>query len=36
MPNVMTALLAALLNTGGALCSTPQSLTDAHYYGAVQ
>jgi len=28
MPNVMVALL----NTGGALCSTPQSLADAHYY----
>jgi len=27
MPNVM----AALPNIGGALCSTPQSLTDAHY-----
>jgi len=27
MPNVM----AALPNTGGALCSTPQSLPDAHY-----
>jgi len=26
MPNVM----AALPNTGGALCSTPQSLADAH------
>ena len=31
MPNVM----AALPNTGGALCSTPQSLADADYY-AVQ
>jgi len=29
MPNVM----AALPNVGGALCSTPQSLADAHYYG---
>ena len=28
MPNVMVALP----NTGGALCSTPQSLADAHYY----
>jgi len=28
MPHVM----AALPNTGGALCSTPQSLADAHYY----
>jgi len=27
MPNVM----AALPNKGGALCSTPQSLADAHY-----
>jgi len=27
MPNVM----AALPNLGGALCSTPQSLADAHY-----
>jgi len=32
MPNVM----AALPNIGGALCSTPQSLADAHYYNAVQ
>jgi len=32
MPNVM----AALLNIGGALCSTPQSLADAHYWNAVQ
>jgi len=32
MPNVM----AALSNTGGAICSTPQSLADAHYYSAVQ
>ena len=28
MPNVM----AALPNVGGALCSTPQSLADTHYY----
>ena len=28
MPNVMVALT----NIGGALCSTPQSLADAHYY----
>ena len=28
MPN----LTAALPNIGGALCSTPQSLADAHYY----
>jgi len=27
MPNVM----ATMPNTGGALCSTPQSLADAHY-----
>jgi len=27
MPNVM----AALSNIGGALCSTPQRLADAHY-----
>jgi len=27
MPNVM----AAVPNIGGALCSTPQSLADAHY-----
>ena len=32
MPNVM----AALLNIGDALCSTPQRLTDAHYDNAVQ
>jgi len=32
MPNVM----AALPNIGGALCSTPQSLADAHYHGVVQ
>ena len=31
MPNVM----AALPNIGGALCSTPQSLADAHYYSIV-
>ena len=28
MPNVMVALP----NIGGALCSTPQSLADAHFY----
>ena len=28
MPNVMVALP----NIGGALCSTPQSLAEAHYY----
>jgi len=32
MPNVMVALP----NIGGALCSTPQSLADAHYMTAVQ
>jgi len=32
MPNVM----AALPNTGGALCSTLQSLADAHYLTAMQ
>ena len=32
MPNVM----AALPNIGGALCSMPQSLADAHYYSTVQ
>jgi len=32
MPNVM----AALPNIGGALCSSPQNLADAHYYSAVQ
>jgi len=26
------AQMAALPNIGGALCSTPQSLADAHYY----
>jgi len=32
MPNVM----AALSNTGDALCSTPQSLANAHWSNAVQ
>ena len=32
MPNVMVALS----NIGGALCSTPQRLADAHYLTAVQ
>jgi len=32
MPN----MLAALPNIGGAFCTTPQSLDDAHYYRAVQ
>jgi len=31
MPNVM----AAMPNIGGALCSTPQSLADAHCYTRV-
>ena len=31
MPNVM----AAIPNTGGALCSTSKSLADAHYWSAV-
>ena len=33
MPNNVTV---ALPNIGGALCSTPQSLSDAHYLIAVQ
>jgi len=32
MPNVMVALP----HIGGELCSTPQSLADAHYFIAVQ
>jgi len=32
MPNVM----AALPNIGSALCSTPQSLADAHCWSTVQ
>jgi len=32
MPNVMVTLP----NIGGALCSMPQSLADAHYLTAVQ
>ena len=32
MPNVMVALS----NIGGALCSTPQSLADAHYSNAAK
>ena len=32
MPNVMVALP----NIGGTLCSTPQSLADAHYFTVVQ
>jgi len=32
----MTNVMAALLNIAGALCSTPQSLTNAHYLSVVQ
>jgi len=32
MPNV----IVAVPNIGGALCSTPQSLADAHYFTVVQ
>jgi len=32
IPNMM----AALPNIGSALCSTPQSLADAHYWSTVQ
>jgi len=32
----MPIVMAALPNIGGALCSTPQSLFDAHYSSAVQ
>ena len=32
----MLKVMAALPNIGGALCSTPQSLADAHYWSAVQ
>ena len=32
MPNVMVAMP----NTGGALCSTPQSMADAHYESVMQ
>jgi len=31
MANAQRDGLAALPNIGGALCSTPQSLADAHY-----
>jgi len=27
----MSNVMAALLNIGGAICSTPQKLADAHY-----
>jgi len=29
-------VMAALPNTGGALCSTPQTLADAHYFTVSQ
>jgi len=29
-------VMVALPNIGGALCSTPQSLADAHYLTAMQ
>jgi len=29
-------VMATLPNIGGALCSMPQSLADAHYYSAMQ
>jgi len=32
----MANVMAALPNIGGALCSTPQSLADIHYWNAVQ
>jgi len=32
----MTNVMAALPNIGGAVCLTPQSLADAHYWSAVQ
>jgi len=32
----MSNVMAVLLNIGGALCSTPQGLADAHYWSAVQ
>jgi len=32
----MHNVMVALPNIGGALCSTPQSLADAHYFTAVQ
>ena len=33
---LLTYVMAAMPNIGGALCSTPQSLADAHYQSAVQ
>jgi len=32
----MTNVMVALPNIGGALCSTPQSLADGHYWSAVE
>jgi len=32
----MANVMVALLNIGGVLCSTPQSLADAHYLTVVQ
>ena len=32
----MLNVMAALQNICGALCSTPQSLADAHYWSAMQ
>jgi len=32
----MSNVMAAMPNIGGALCSTPQSLADAHYQSAMQ
>ena len=32
----MRNVMASLPNVGGALCSTPQSLSDAHYLSAEQ
>jgi len=32
----MPIVMVALPNIGGALCSTPQSLADAHYLTAMQ
>jgi len=32
----MPIVMAALPNIGGAVCSTPQSLPDAHYQSGVQ
>jgi len=32
----MWPLMAALPNIGGALCSTPQRLADAHHQSVVQ